>query len=156
MSPIETKTVAEQTVAFIEMQGPYALVPEAMGRLYGWIQGAGLTPEGMPGAVYFTSPEDGPPEQMRWDVWAPLAGDPPERTADEQGIGIKRLPGRVVAYAIHKGPYETVSSTYDELGRWLSETGRIPTGPPEELYLNDPGERAPDEYLTEVRMPIAG
>jgi len=156
MSTIETKTVAEQTVAFIEMQGPYALVPQAMGQLYGWIQAAGLIPTGMPGAVYYTPPEAGPPDEARWAVFAPLAGDPPERAADEQGIGIRKVPERVVAFAIHKGPYETVGATYDALGRWLGESGHTPVGPPEELYLNDPGENAPEEYLTEVRMPIAG
>jgi effector-binding domain-containing protein len=30
-----------------------------------------------------------------------------------------------------------------------------PAGPPRELYLNDPQEVPPEEYLTEVQVPVA-
>ena len=51
MLEVNVKTTDPQTVAFISMRGPYDLIPQAMGTLYGWVPSHGYTPLGMPSGV---------------------------------------------------------------------------------------------------------
>lgn len=151
----EIKTVDPVTVAFIEMQGPYEQMPQALGRLYGWIAQHGLQPSGEPRACYSTDPAAAPIEEALWEVRAPLVSGEPS-APDDSGVGVKPLPAARVAWAVHKGPFETIAETYRLLGEWVAAEGLRIVGPPEELYLSDPAKVPPSEYLTEVRMPVDG
>ena len=44
---IELKTIEPARVAFVSMRGAYGQVPEAMGRLYGWVAQHGIEPVGI-------------------------------------------------------------------------------------------------------------
>jgi effector-binding domain-containing protein len=59
-----------------------------------------------------------------------------------------------IATTIHKGPYDQVGPAYERLTTWITGQGLHAIGPPMEAYLNDPGETTPDEYLTEIMMPV--
>jgi AraC family transcriptional regulator len=150
----EFKALAPETVAFIRKQGPYAQIPEAFGQLYGWIAQHGMTSEGMPHAVYLTAPDQIPEAQAMWELWAPVAEETPEQPADESGCGVKRVGERVVAFAMHTGPYELLPETYDPLMQWVHGQGYAVSGPPEEVYFSDPDQVPPEQYLTEVRLPV--
>lgn len=150
----DIKQTEPMTVAYLAMRGPYAQIPEAMGTLYGRVQGEGMTPAGMPMGVYLTNPQQVPEEQAVWELWAPVAGQPLARAADGGGFGVRSVEPETVAFAIHKGPYDTVDQTYAQLMGWLASQGREVIGPPREAYLSDPGETAPEEYLTEIQLPI--
>ncbi len=155
MIEVSVKETDPMSVAFVNMRGAYAQIPDAMGRVYGFAGASGLQPAGMPHAVYFTAPDAGPEADAVWEVWAPVAGEPPESGPNESGLGIKRIPGKLVASTIHKGPYETIEPTYRALGEWLSTEGYETVGPPEELYYSDPNEVPPEEYITEIQFPVA-
>lgn len=142
------------TVAYIPMRGAYAQTPEGFGRLYGWIGQHGLQPVGMPAAVYLTMPSETPEPEAIWELWAPIAGTAEEAGPDASGIGIKHVLATLAASAMHKGPYETVEPTYAMLWRWIGENGYAPDGPPMERYYSDPAEVPPEEYLTEIVMPV--
>lgn len=155
MLEAEVKRTEPMTVAYIVMSGSYDQIPQAMGRLYGWLGGKGLRPEGMPHGVYLTDPAEGPIEQARWEVWAPVTDEAAEMPADAAGLGVKRVPAMLVAAAMHKGPYESIGATYEGLMRWVTEHGYHVSGPPEEVYFSDPSLVPPEEYLTEVLVPVA-
>jgi AraC family transcriptional regulator len=125
-----------------------------MTRLYEWVGERGLRPAGMPKGVFLTDPAAGMAEAA-WEVQAPVAGDIAENTADSSRLGTKRIEPRLVASAMHRGPYETVNETYEELTSWIDHNNFAVAGPPEELYFSDPGTTAPADYLTEVRLPIS-
>ncbi len=153
MIDVEIKTIEPETVAYVAMTGPYSQMPEAMGRLYGWIAQHGIQPTGMPGGVYLTTPDA--TSEARWEVQTAVAGAPDVSPPDEFGCGVRRNEGMSVAYAMHRGPYETVGETYGQLGHWVTTNGYRLVGPPQEVYLSDPADSNPEDYLTEVRMPIA-
>jgi len=155
MSNPELKTADAQTVAYLRMTGPYTQTPEGYGLLYGWISQHGLVPSGMPHAVYLTMPADTPEEEAVWELWAPVGGNPPETEPDDSGVGVKHVAATLVLSAMHHGPYETVAPTYDEMWVWIGANGYIVAGPPMEIYYSDPNKVPPEEYLTEVQMPIA-
>lgn len=154
MIEVTVKQTEPMSVAYASMQGAYAQIPAALGRVYGFAAQSGLIPTGMPHAVYYTAPDAGPESEALWEVWAPVAGEPAETAPDASGLGIKRVPAKLVASAMHKGPYETIEPTYRELAQWVADEGYAMAGPPEELYYSDPAVTPPEEYLTEILFPV--
>lgn len=154
MIEVELKTTEPATVAYVSMRGPYDQVPEAMGRLYGWIAQHGMRPVGMPMAVYYTAPDDGPEADAVWELQAPLAGEHAEQDADASGCGVRHLEPHLAASAMYKGPYEFIEPAYKELQTWIAANGYVLAGPPREVYYSDPSDTAPEDYLTEIVFPV--
>ena len=79
----------------------------------------------------------------------PVTGDP------DAGIETLTVPAGQAAVAIHHGPYETLSETYQAIEAWIQQEGRTVAGPPWETYLTDPGEHPdPATWETEIVQPI--
>lgn len=142
------------TCATLAMRGPYDQMPHAFATVYGWLAAAGHTPQGMPVAVYLNDPATVAPAEALWELWAPIEPGATEVAPDAQGLAIKRIPTITIATTIHKGPYVQVRPAYERLTQWITEQGLHPSGPPMEAYLNEPGQAAPDEYLTEIMIPV--
>ena len=142
------------TVAFLSMKGPYTLIGEAFGKLYGWIGEKGLIPAGPPSGVYFNSLDQVPAEELVWELRCPIIGDVALSGPDEQGLGAKTVEEVEVAYTLHKGPFNQVGPVYGALVAWITGNGYEIAGPSEEVYLSDPGSTPPGELLTEVRFSV--
>jgi effector-binding domain-containing protein len=142
------------TVAFIEVRGHFDQIPAAFGRLYDWIGERGYEPSGPAIAVYHTIPGQVPDEELRWELRSRVSGDVPECGPDAGGLGVKRLEAALVAAVMHKGPYEELEQVHEALMQWIEQNGYETSGPPEEAYFNDPSKVAPDELLTEIRLPV--
>jgi len=149
------KTVESQLVVYKLMTGEYSKTPEGLGELYRWIGGSDISPAGMPQAVYLTMPETTPESEALWELWAPVAGDIPEREPDDRDIGVKRVPTVRAASLMYQGPYDGIGPSYTRLWTWIAENGFVPAGPPRELWYSDPAVTEPEDYLTEIQMPIA-
>jgi effector-binding domain-containing protein len=67
---------------------------------------------------------------------------------------VKRIAPMTVVSLMHKGPYESVGPAYETMWSWMTGRGYSPAGPPMELYYSDPNKVPPEEYLTEIQMPI--
>jgi AraC family transcriptional regulator len=142
------------TVAFVSNKGPYTLISETFGRLYGLIGEKGYVPAGPPVGVYFNAPGQVPDEELLWELRSPIAGDVTPSGPDERGLGIKKVKAAEVAATMHKGPYDGVGATYGILAGWIAENGYQIVGPSEEVYLSDPDKTPPEELLTEIRFPV--
>ena len=77
-----------------------------------------------------------------------------EAAPDETGCGVKRIDSRDEAVTVWRGPYELMEPTYRELTTWIAENGYTVVGPPAEVYVSDPADSAPGDYLTEVRFAV--
>jgi len=77
-----------------------------------------------------------------------------EAVSPEPPFAAATLGGRC-AFFVHVGPYDTLHQTYAELGRWIEENGYASAGPAWDLYVDDPGEVAPEALRTEIYWPIA-
>lgn len=67
------------------------------------------------------------------------------------------LPGGPVARTVHRGRYEDIGAAYEAIFRWIHQHGRHQAGPPREIYLTGPdSDVVPEDYLTEVVVPLAG
>ena len=151
---VTVKKTEPMTVAFISVKGPYTLIGESFGKLYGWIAEKGYAPSGPPLGVYFNSPEQVPAQELLWELQSPIGGAIAPGGPDELGIGVKKVEGVEVASTMHKGPYEEIGGIYGALVGWITENGYEILGPPEEVYLSDPAKTPPEELLTEVRFPV--
>ena len=151
---VTVKKTEPMTVAFISMKGPYTLIGESFGKLYGRVSEKGYIPAGPPMGVYFNAPEQVPAEELLWELCSPLAGDISPSGPDERGLGVKGMEGAEIAATMHKGPYAQVGTTYGALAGWIAENGYEIVGPAQEVYLSDPEKTSPEELLTEVRFPV--
>jgi effector-binding domain-containing protein len=66
------------------------------------------------------------------------------------------LPGYdQVATLVFKGPFEGISAPYNALMKWVETNGYHIAGPNREVYLSDPAKTKPEDYVTEIQMPVA-
>lgn len=123
-------------------------VQAAFARLYGRIADGGAHPTGPPFLVA-SLPKDG---LMDIEVGAPCVPVP----EPSEGLHAGRLPGGRFAVLVHRGAYEDLARTYEELFAWIERHGYRADGAVREVYLNAPGEAtSPADYLTELVVLIA-
>jgi len=110
----------------------------------------GRWPTGAAFAIYHNQPFR--PDDVDVEMGVPVASDVDVHDA---AVDSRDLPAGRVAYTVHRGRYGTIGAAYDELHRWMREHGHTPAGPPCEVYLISPAQTdRPDEYLTEIDVPI--
>jgi len=63
------------------------------------------------------------------------------------------LPAGPAAQTVYTGPYEAMEPVYDELSKFISDTGHEPTGIAIEYYLTGP-ETPPDKHRTRIVFPL--
>jgi effector-binding domain-containing protein len=114
----------------------------------------GIEPAGPPYGRYH---EFGP-ERVDVEIGIPVSAPVSNlRSYDDADVGelfASELPGGQVAMAIHRGPYDGLSKTYDALHDWIHDQGRDEGPGPWESYVDDPGEVPMDEVKTEVIWPL--
>lgn len=149
---IEVRDVAASTALARELTLEVSEFPQALGAAfgaeYGFIQAAGLRPAGEPFVTYRERLAEN-----RWNVaiCAPIAEAP--SVPPPPGLVVEHIPGGLVATTLHRGPYETISEAYTDLGRWIPAHGYRPVGPPRERYLSEP-DVPPEDIRTIVEFPV--
>lgn len=81
----------------------------------------------------------------------------PVQTDDKQlaGFEVKELPGiEEAACLIHRGSFETLHLAYSALMKWVAENDYEIAGPDREVYLTKPDECSPEDYITELQLPV--
>ena len=65
------------------------------------------------------------------------------------------LPGGPAAIAVHRGSYDGLAATYDQLHDWIHGQGREEGSAPWESYVDDPSEVDTADLRTELCWPLA-
>lgn len=153
MYEVEVKDIPEQPVLMVCKQTTMDGIGDAMGaafaELMGYMGRSGVAPVGPPLCVYSEDFDEERGGEMR--VCMPVA---PGATG-EGAVEATVLPGGSMATTVHRGPYDTIGQAYGAVYGWIQEHGHQPAGPMREVYLTDPDEVPPEEYLTEICWPIA-
>ena len=141
-------------LAALPHRGDYREVGEAFGKLSALIAERDLwSGVGQAAMVSYDDPHTTPKAELR----AHAAFVVNESFPIEGPIEELRYPAGRYAVLVHRGPYEGLPEAYRVLGEeWYPNSGESHIRrPPYELYLNDPGKVAPEELLTEIRLPLA-
>ncbi|MDL9978472.1 MerR family transcriptional regulator [Microbacterium sp. ASV49] len=102
------------------------------------------------GATYFD--EEFRDEDVEMAIWREYAGD----LAPRSGFEIASLPVQSVAWATHRGGFDTIGRTTEAIGAWVASRGLTRVGPMFNVYVVGPGrEPNPDAWITEVNVPVA-
>jgi AraC family transcriptional regulator len=149
---VEIKKLEPMRVAFVRHTGPYNECGSAWEKL-----GMVLGQEGLLGGAQLLGlchddPEVTPGDKIRYDACCTLDGD-----FQPQGdIGVMLIEGGEYAMATHFGPFEGIGDTYARLfGEWLPRSGReLRSAPCLEIYLTDPENTEPEDYVTDIYMPL--
>lgn len=150
---VEIKQLQSMRVAFVRHTGPYSECGSAWERLF-----MGLGKEGLFGAgarhfgLCHDDPEVTPAEKIRYDACCTV--DHAYRPHGD--IGVMEIEGGDYAMTTHFGPFETIGDTYARLlGEWLPRSGyEVRSAPCLEIYLTDPENTEPEDYLTDIYMPL--
>ncbi len=101
------------------------------------------------GATYFD--DEFRDEDVEMAIWREFTGDPPKGTDFEVAL----LPPQRVAWATHRGGFDTLARTTEAVGAWVADRGLARTGPMFNVYVVGPGvEPNPDAWITEVNVPV--
>lgn len=117
--------------------------------LYSYTSRHGSIPTGPPQVTY--------PGEFRSDgeVDVELFLPVDQRTVAQDDIEVVELPGGPVAQTFHHGRYEDIGPAHEALLDWIRAHGRLPAGPPREIYLTGPDAvENPQLYLTEIVIPL--
>jgi effector-binding domain-containing protein len=119
---------------------------DAFGRLAAFAQAHGVVCSDMPFARYFkVSPEEVEVEALM-PVNRPVSGE-------GDVIEVNLPPGRAASVR-HVGPYWTLTETYADLERWMTEHHHTSSDVAREVYLSGPAGLEPEEWVTMVIQPI--
>jgi effector-binding domain-containing protein len=152
---VKLKEMPAQTVLAVttpvDMTAVGAVFGPAFGEICGFVAEGGLGFAGPPFTVYSEFDAEGQTATLQICVPVEKAPEAPLTGRLE----LVDVPACTLAWTVHRGPYREVRPAYSALYGWMEERGHSPAGPPRETYLNDPGEVAESDLLTEVAWPVA-
>ena len=138
------------TYAALECLGPYTQVPQKLGELMAEAQKQNLEMQAGPSMIYYNSPAQAKPEELRWDVCIPVHAL--QKVAPPLKKGEFKYP--TVAEVIYKGPYDSVGSAYPGLMEFIAKGGYSVCGPACETYMDDPMSAKPEDCRTLIVVPV--
>lgn len=149
---LQIVTLPGRPVAQVRHVGPYAGAQGAWMTLMGWAMAQGLvTPETEYLGVSHDNPEVTPEAELRYDASITV----PEGTLGADPVAVSVLPGGKFAMALHTGPYEKLSETYQAIMQAMAAQALVfRVGPCVEKYVNNPMHTPPEDLLTEIYTPI--
>ena len=116
----------------------------------------GGEPAGAPYGRYHQFGPDAVDVEIGIPVAMPVANLRPLVECEAGEMGSSELPGGEAAVVVHHGPYDTLSSAYDQLHDWIHAQGREEGPGPWESYIDDPSEVSePSQLRTEVVWLLA-
>jgi effector-binding domain-containing protein len=134
-------------------------IKAAMGSTFGalgaWIGAHNITPAGPPRAIYTAFDATGISFTVAFPVGAPLP------IAEAGPITVEKLPGGRALRFVHRGPYDAIRATYDQIEAWLRERGAMKSSadwakysPMWEEFMNDPGTTPSADLVTRIYLPL--
>jgi AraC family transcriptional regulator len=146
---VELREIDAIPIAFVRRNGPWSDMSPEYGKLFGWAAQRGVD---LASARTFglcpDDPEVTPAAQLRFDCAIETNLVPGPAT----GVRSGRIPAGLYAIAAHRGPFDTIASTYLGLiGEWIPSKGyALADEPVVELYLDDPRVVPPAELRSEI------
>jgi len=154
MYDVSVRDLQPARLAALRHTGSYLEIGTTFERLFAWAAGRGLMgPLTRAIGVYYDDPDGTPAEALRSDAGISVG---PDVTLDN-GMRILEVAGSRHAVLHHQGPYAELNKAYRWLYReWLPQSGEhCADRPIFEEYLNNPRTLPPEQWLTDICLPLA-
>ena len=134
-----------RTVHHTKMQEYFS---EVLPLMFHWLNEHGIAPASAPMAVWHgMDRETGMCDaQAGFFTAGPVEGEGEVTAGTTAGGDVLKL--------VHVGPYDKMGQSWGRVFQRAGELGRAP-GAGWEIYIDDPGEVAPDKLRTEIYLPIS-
>ncbi len=146
-SGIQMKTTPELIICSIRYKGLYGDIGRYFNTLF---KQAGRYFRGPAMALYY----DAEYQERDADIEAAIVVN---KKLELDGIDCRILPSQKVLSLLHRGPYDSLGSSYRQLFEACKERQLKALTPSCELYLKGPGmilPRKPEKYITEIQIPV--
>ncbi|MFV0402082.1 MAG: MerR family transcriptional regulator [Oscillospiraceae bacterium] len=142
---IEVKLVdmAPKNILFVKEVISVEDYGKMMGRLFETIHRENLTPVGDPMTIYHEAEFN--PASSLMEVAIPVK---------EVVTGTREFAPGLCAISTLKGPYSELPSVYAKLNEWMEKEGYSIASAPFEVYITNPQDTQPKDYVTEVYIPV--
>ncbi|MFV0348594.1 MAG: GyrI-like domain-containing protein [Halodesulfovibrio sp.] len=150
---VEIRQIPALRVAAVRHVGPYNDCFAAWKSLCDWAYPKGLFTENtLFCGICHDDPAVTEPAKIRYDACCSV---PDGAIIDGPATEMTIRAGEYVT-VLHKGPYENLYRVYAAVyGQWIPSSGReMAMEPSVEVYLNSPETTAPEDLLTEIRIPL--
>jgi len=77
------------------------------------------------------------------------------RAEPVSNVTVRDIGPQAVLYTIHRGHYQTIGESVENLYKLADAKGICSTGPVFTGYLNNPHIQSPDHWLIEIRIPVS-
>jgi len=148
------KKTEPRSVAAMSHTGPFDEIPATVMSLIGQIAAGGYDMTGPLMMIYYDSPDEVPAEELRWEVWMPVAYPGSMKKVKEDQMGFRHIDPMFVAYTFHIGSYDGLPGAYQVLSDWARLNKYKVMGPPVEIYWSDPMTVPEEKRVTEVWFPV--
>ncbi|MCU0703258.1 MAG: AraC family transcriptional regulator [Fimbriiglobus sp.] len=152
---VRVKHFDPMRIAFRRHVGPYEGVQPVFMEFMKWVAAKGLFADHvLEIGVCHDDPAVTDADKIRYDCAVTVD----EKFQPEGDVQVGTLAGGDYAVVEYRGPYTDLDAVYHHLyAEWLPASGReARNAPPFEIYRRGPGETTPDDYLTEVCLPLDG
>jgi AraC family transcriptional regulator len=155
MIDVRIETLPPRRVLALTHTGAYETIGPSFEKVVGAAAMAGLLgSDTTTVGIYYDNPEVTPQERLH--SHACVIVQPGALTAPD-GFELLDLEAGEFAIGVHRGPYRTLSSSYQWLfGQWLPSSGREPGhAPVQEVYVSVAPSRTPeDQLITHICVPL--
>jgi effector-binding domain-containing protein len=76
-----------------------------------------------------------------------------QEVVPDGAVQVVVLPARQVASVVHRGSFDGIAHAFEDLTRWVEDSGYQLAGPSRELY-HETHEEDPTRHVTELQLPV--
>jgi effector-binding domain-containing protein len=148
----EEVTMAEKTIVFVAGSGlwdtAFETIVGAFKSVYSAMDKLGVKPEGAPMTIYTATDDTG----FQFQAAIPVGQAP--ALPPEGEIKVGKSPTGTALKFVHRGSYESMDTTYDEISHYLDEKKLEAKDLFVEQYMKDPVTTPEDDLVIEVYVPL--